>query len=204
MKATSEIIREEALSAGGTRYADDIYLLPLDAVSLTATPASEANSTEGTGIRIDGYDTADDTRATPLLGPTDVWVRGDFTSRHAAADAVKFGNTQAYFVDVYADANNYIRAYWSAANTVTLAFNAQGAGEQTATWDATADWDADVEKLVEIKSNGAQAQLIVAGTVEATIVAACIFTAAFDPSTDVYWGSRQDGTLQYDGVIAAP
>lgn len=37
-------------------YVDDVYIISLDDVSLTVTPASEANSTESTGLRVDGYD----------------------------------------------------------------------------------------------------------------------------------------------------
>ena len=40
-----------------TGNGDDFYLFALDGVSLTVTPASEANSAEAWGLRVDGRDT---------------------------------------------------------------------------------------------------------------------------------------------------
>jgi hypothetical protein len=44
-------------AAAGNAYVDDLYAFLLDDVSLTVTPASEANSAETTGLRVDGRDT---------------------------------------------------------------------------------------------------------------------------------------------------
>jgi hypothetical protein len=48
---------EALASATGDRFLDDIYMFALDDVSLTVTPASEANSAETDGLRVDGRDT---------------------------------------------------------------------------------------------------------------------------------------------------
>ena len=128
-------------------------------------------------------------------------LRANFTPRHSAANAVAF-NTASYLFDVYEDANNYIRAYWSAANTLTLAFNANGGGEQTNTWNATGLWDAAATKLVQLKTTATKAELYVDETLRITVTAACVFATGFTNAPN--WGSRQDGTLQFDGTIAAP
>jgi len=154
---------------------------------------------------VDGGDTCADSRtASKALRATRVHVRANFTSRHAAADVFKFGKPQAYFLDIWRDANNYIRAYWSAANTVTLAYNAQGAGEQTAAWNATGLWVAAATKLVELKASGSGASLIVAGATVASIAGAVQFATDFVASTDVHYGHKNDGTCQYDGTITSP
>ena len=50
-------LRIIAQNAAANFLVDDISVIELDDVSITATAASEANSAEGTGIRVDGLDT---------------------------------------------------------------------------------------------------------------------------------------------------
>ena len=183
--------------AGGARYTDDAYWVSLNSVSLTVTPASEANSAESGGIRVDGRDT--ETQATDYdfrmdrgkLGP--IWA----TPRHSIANAQAFGQAVEYLIDLYEDANNYIRAYRT-TNTVTLTVNAQGAGAQTDTWAATGLWNADARVKLWIEYDENKAELYIGGTWRCFVLKTVFAT---DFTVAVAWGHRQDGTLQFDGVI---
>src|SRR3989344_6494500 len=89
-------------SATGNRFVDDVYQFQLTDVSLTVTPASEANSTENTDeIRVDGRDTYVQSSASSI-GTTSGFVSFNFRPRHAGADSVKFAETtsdDAYVID---------------------------------------------------------------------------------------------------------
>jgi len=118
-----------------TQYTDDMYIIALDAVSLTVTPASLANSTEGTGIRNDGADTT--TMPLKNLKANSGIIQFNYTPRHNAADMLKFGSTSAS-IFVFSDGiNNYLSFEWSAANTLRLRIRSNAASETTATWNAT-------------------------------------------------------------------
>lgn len=152
------------------------------------------------GIRVDGLDTLVANIPAGSLGATSGKLRFNHIPRHDAADAVKFGNSSAYIADFYGDASNYIRIYWNAANTITLAFN-DGGGEHTGTWDATGAIAADTTYLFEIEYSGSQMVLSVDGVAKITISQPVSFGTV--PAT-AYLGSKQDGTLQTDGVALNP
>ncbi|MGY5874093.1 MAG: hypothetical protein RTV72_17725 [Candidatus Thorarchaeota archaeon] len=193
----------KVLSHGGAAncLVDDISIIELDDVSITATAASAANSAEESGIRVDGLDTLPQAIPVGSLEATRGEVQAGWIPRHDAADAVKFGNATAYICDYYGDANNYIRAYWSAANTITLAVNSGGAGVQTTTWNCTGAISANTEYLRGIRYTSSEVTLKIDGVVVATITTAIEFTTAL--AID-YEGTRQDGTLQSDMVAKAP
>ena len=150
------------------------------------------------GLRIDGRDTC--AQPPGSLGATSGKIKATYNPRHSAADVLKFGQAASYLFDLYEDANNYIRVYWSAANTLTLAYNANGAGEVTDTWDATGLWAADDAQPVECQWGGSDAAVKVDGAERLNIAGAVAFATDF--TQDIDWGSRQDGTLQFDGVIS--
>lgn len=93
----------------GIRYLDDVYAINLDAVSLTSTPASSANSIEGTGIRVDGRDNVYQT-VTPvgILTASKGRIKFIVTPRHSSTTAPSFGNTSRTWLQLYGDANNQI------------------------------------------------------------------------------------------------
>jgi len=88
---------------------DDAYIIPLDDVTLTATPAIQANSTETTGIRVDGADTL--TQPITGLSTTNGVIKFKFTPRHSWSIEENFGNTAGGIVSLWGDANNYIGLY---------------------------------------------------------------------------------------------
>lgn len=106
------------------RYVDDRYLLALTDVPITVTPASYANSLEGTGVRIDGLDAV--TQPVGNLQPG----RGRFAwyvvFRHGAADFIKFGNVTPYLGIIYGDVNNQIWVRENAANQIRLGATLNG------------------------------------------------------------------------------
>jgi len=184
-------------SGGGAAnfLVDDISVIELDDVSITATAATLANSTEGTAIRVDGLDTL--TQPSTGVNPAADSITFPITKRHAAADVAKFGNATPYEFHWYEDANNYIYVYWSAANTLTLTYQANGAGEQTDDYDATGAWDAGARKTGTIVYGPSAAVLKIDGTAQITIAQAASFpaiTAAF------YFGSDKDGASQSDSA----
>lgn len=170
----------------------------LTAVSLTVTPASQANSTETSGLRVDGLDTL--TQPITNLTATAGQIRFKWTPRHSAAGVVKFGNSAAYIVSLYGAADNYIRVYWSAANTITLAFN-DGGGEHTTTWDATGAIAAGSTYAMQIDYSASVMTLSVGGVVKATITTAISFATV---PTTAYWGSTSASISQIDATFAAP
>ncbi|KKN74831.1 hypothetical protein LCGC14_0387240 [marine sediment metagenome] len=185
---------------GQVQYVDDVYVFALDAVSLTVTPASEANSTETSGLRVDGLDIM--TQPITELAATLGNMRLAYTPRHDAADAVKFGtaSNEAMIAEFYGAADNYIRLYWSAANTITLAFN-DGGGEHTDNWNATGAIEAGTKYELVIDYTAAAMTLKVGGVVKITITTALSFATT---PTIVYWGQAQAGTKQADATFAAP
>jgi hypothetical protein len=184
--------------ASGLRYADDIYAIALDAVSLTATAASEANSAEGSGVRVDGSDTYTQP-VTSVLKANKGTIRFGVTARQDPANWASFGTGWDYLLDMYEDANNYLRVYFKAANTLAIAYNAQGGGATEATHDATGETWSATKKQLEVRYGGSGAILILDGATVATAAGAVAFAAA--PTNDLNWGHRNDGARQFDGVI---
>jgi hypothetical protein len=181
---------------GGVSYVDDTYAVALDDVTLTVTPASQANSLEGTGIRVDGKDRLTQPITDIKLGKGKISF--PYTPRHAAATAALFGNATPRVATFYGDANNYIYVDWAAANTLRLTFNAAGGGNQTANWDATGAIAAGTQYTIGVEYTGSSMVLKVNSTVRITITAACIFTTI--PAT-AYWGSDNSYAQQNDAVF---
>jgi hypothetical protein len=184
-------------AAAGIRYLDDLYLVLLDDVTLTVTPASQANSLEGTGIRVDGLDRLTQPITTIQAGKGS--IKFYYTPRHSAATPALFGNATPAVCSLYADANNYILLDWSAANTMRLRYNAGGVGVQTGTWNATGLIVAGTLYAMEIRYTGGGMSLYVNGASVLTISANVAFTVV---PTTAYWGSDNSTTQQNDVVIS--
>ena len=197
MADSSRVLYIRSANAAATFYVDDVSVIELDDLSITATAALEANSTENGGIRVDGLDTL--YQASTGLTAVKGEINFTATKRHAAADVAKFGVTTPYEMYWYQDANNYIYVYWSAANTLTLTFNAQGAGVQTGNYNATGAWDAGASKACKVYYGPAQAILYVLGVAVVTIVQPASFTVV---SGNIYLGSDRNGINQSDTVYS--
>ena len=137
-RATSTTTTLQFTSGSGvTWYLDDVDVGALTAVTLTVTPASLANATETTGIRVGGRSTLTQPIPAGEIGAQSGVIKRRTTPRHSSAVVAKFGELTPYVAHIWGDATNYIAVYWSAANTLKLEYNAGGAGVQSGTWDAT-------------------------------------------------------------------
>lgn len=194
------LLRPEIHGRAATCYADDFYTFILDPVSLTATPANEANSTEGTGIRIDGFDNAPQPIPAGNIFATEGWVRITVTPRHDIADMDDFGNTQPRFFHIWGDATNYIMVRISAANTVQLLFD-DGGGLHNAVWAAAGALVADTEYLMEVIWSATQMWLVVDAVIRITIVQPVSFVTV---PTQLYPGSTAAGLNQIGAVFGPP
>lgn len=198
--ATGQTYLRARSGAGGVRYVDDAYLFLLDPVTLTITPASEANSAESGGIRVDG----DDALTQPVLNRLKarsghiVW-RGRL--RHAPANLVAFWEgAEVTLVDAFGAAANYARVRATVLNTVDTRFD-DGGGVQTVNWAAAGAWAADDELFLELYWRGHFMQLSVAGIPVATINQPVDFAVL---PTLLYWGLLNSGGTNIDTVIKEP
>jgi hypothetical protein len=188
--------------AAALRYADDYYAVLCDDVSLTVTPASEANSLETSGLRVDGQDLCSLTPAAGRLVATQGWLRWNWTPRHDAADLAGFAGAAnlPYIVYVFGDANNNIIVEVTAANTIQLDVTAN-AVNAVANWNCAAAIVAGTTYLMEVRWNGNWFRFIVDGVVVAQVNPAGTF--ALDP-TIVYWGCDAAPIHEADATYAAP
>jgi len=187
-------------------YIDDIYAVRCDDVSLTATPASEANSLETSGLRVDGTDTCIQTTyngkaLNVILGKSKWEIEFDVTPRHDAADVAKFGSPSPDIAWFYGDADDYIFVDYSAASILRLVFQANGGGEQSGTWNP-ATMNAGTTYTVKIKgAANSKMELYVDGVLRITISQPCAWGTT--PAT-AYWGHHYAGGLSYDATYATP
>jgi len=128
--------RRPALRAdtGAAGFFDDAYCMNLTAVTLTATPASEPNSAEDGGTRVDGDDQATvpiPVGDLPVNGCVIVWST---VPRRDDTDLVELGNATPRWIVFWGDANNYVAVYMNAAGSLRMEANANGAGAVLGTW----------------------------------------------------------------------
>jgi len=203
VRATAATMNVRFLSnvAVQTFYVDDVAVIADTAVSLTCTPANLANSTEGIGVRGDGLDQLAQPIPPGSIFATEGWLRIQVTPRHSIGVMRSFGNLTPRFGTAWGDATNYI--YWnvSAANTVTLGFNAGGAGLQTGNWAAAGAVLAANNYVMEVIYDAAQMRLVCGGVTRITIVAAVNFGTI---PTTFYAGSDQTGLQQVDSAFSSP
>lgn len=191
--------------ATGDRWSDDIYMFVLDDVTLTVTPASEANSNEDnaagvTGIRSDGHDRVIATIPAGRISAVEGWIRWTYTPRHADADVADFGFAApriAYFESAAAD---YIDVYWNAVNSITLEYVA-GGGVQSGVWATGGFFTPGTDYLFEVTWHAGGMQLWVDHVIRVSVVAAVNFANL--PNT-ANWGHDGADTTHNDYVISAP
>jgi hypothetical protein len=175
-------------------------MLALDPVTLTVTPASEANSAESNGIRVDGFDSLTqpvNNRIKARSGHI-IW-RG--LLRHAPANLVAFWEgAEVTLLDAFGAAANYARVRATVLNTIDGRFD-DGGGVQTANWAAAGAWAANDELFLELYWRGHFMQLAVAGIPVATINQPVDFAVL--PAT-LYWGLLNSGGTNIDTVIKEP
>ena len=174
----------------------------MDAVALTVTPASEANSLETSGLRVDGQDLCSWTPPVGRLLAAQGWLRWNWTPRHDAADLAAFAGATnlPYLVYVFGDANNNIIVEVTAANTIQLDVTAN-AVNAVANWNCAGAIVADTTYKMEVRWDGNWFRFIVDDVVQAQVTPAGTFT--LDP-TLVYWGCDATPEHEADATYAAP
>ena len=188
-------------NAAQTFYVDDVAVIALDPVSLTVTPASEANSAESGGIRVVGRST--------LTQPTGNYLKANegrvmcrVRMRHAPADLVKFVEVTGtprirLFRSVSVGGLNF-QLYSALANRLTIYVFDSG-GVSTVNADVTGLWVADEQILVDFQYRGPNAWLRINGVTVATLTTLSGFGTSV-PIT-LYWGSDTTGVNQVDAVF---
>ncbi len=181
-------LQSQRLASGAITYFDDISLIALDSPTLTVTPAAASSL-------INGADMAVRTLSGQLgasYGQVEFWVTPTWSAALAAR-----GQTQETLLYLYRDANNYMRLSRT-VNTLILVYNAQGAGVQTATFNLTGLWAADVRKRVELVYRPNGAFVLLDGVMVCVIAAACVFVGPF---TTIYFGSAANGVNNADALF---
>lgn len=181
-----------------TFYGDDFFVKVLDDVSITVTPASEANSTENGGIRVDGLDSLTQSIPDGALGAESGSIKFYYTPRHDAADVVKLGNSAPFIAYARTDSNNRIRIWWSAANTIRMITNANGVSDDN-TYNATGAIVAGTKYLFEISYTSTEIVLKIDDVVVITNNQVVDYTT---PLATLYLGLDNAGALQGDAVFS--
>lgn len=189
-------IRMGGIGTSSSYYFDDFYIVEMSDISLTVTPASQANSTEDTGLRVDGADTL--TQPITGLSADRGVVKFKFTPRHSIAVADKFGASFPVIVAI-GSGNDRIELYKGGGNSVGLQgyFNAAAV---TASWNSPT-FVAGSTYNIEIRyRTGGNLELYVDNVQVAT--ASGVGTFGTIPTT-AYFGANSIGANQYDGTITS-
>jgi hypothetical protein len=183
--------------AAGARYSDDASLVLLDTVTLTVTPASQANSLEGTGIRIDGRDQGVQAIPPGTLDPNFGILIFPWTPRHDDIEAIEFGNATPTIVQYFGNGANYFYLWFTAASNIrmTMLANAVGSNANWATGGAF--FVPGVTHIFMIIYGPGNMWLYVDGVLRATITAATNFGVV---AANAYYGSNNVGATQVDAV----
>lgn len=187
----------------GISYFDDVYAYQLSDVTVTATPASEANSTENSDeIRVDGKDSYIETDASSISSGSG-FISFDYRPRHSASIASNFAqdtDEDAYIIALYGDSDDYINVYWDSDNTVKMEYS-MGGSTKSGTWDATGAIVAGTQYAITLQYTGGGTMVFnVGGNAKITLSS---IPASFgtEPST-VYFGSDSSSVTQGDATFS--
>ena len=197
------VARLGVVGRGVQHYIDDVYAFLMANVTLTVTPAVEANCLESGGIRVVGRATCvQPVVPAALLQATQGWIRWRERPRRASANLDAFGEVPGsnYLMRAWGDATNYVDVYATALNNIRLEFN-DGGGVHVVNWDCTGLIAEDAEYLFAVRWSPAQMQFLVDLAAVVTIVQPVNFALV---PTVVYFGSRDTGDRQGDAVFINP
>ena len=181
-------------------YVDDLYGFFLDDVSLTVTPASEANSQENGGIQVTGLDRCV-RDITGKLGAKQGKVILNWTPRHGDGNFTMFNSADPYICVIYKDSQNFITLYHDSNNSIRT-YTRVANDSKIDTW--TASITAGSTYLLEIEYGGTEITVTIAGTKRLTTTySGGVDFGANIPDT-VYIGHYIDYKKQCDAVFSAP
>lgn len=185
---------------GASGYADDAYTLRLSDVSLTVTPASQTNSTETTGLRVDGADTL--TQSITGLSATNGVIRFKYTPRHGAGALARFGTTYPTMF-MLGSGTDYILVYYSADTVIRMCYNMNNSGQTCVnSADLTGSFSAGTTYDIEVSYFGGGNMIMKFNGV--AIITLSNIPASFSITPTVMnWGSWGTGSLyQGDGTFS--
>ena len=183
--------------ATALRRTDDAYGILLNDVSLTVTPASEANSLESGGIRVDGDDECTQLPVCLTRSSGSIRFRVVVRQLNTIQDVFRSGSA-AQLAAIRLDANNYIRVRLWVAD-LQLAVNSLGAGVATDNW-TPASWAPGDEYLMYLEYGTFGVRLFVDGIQRCSVAGPMVFESA---PVILDWGTYWSGT-QGDIVIKEP
>jgi len=182
----------------GTFYSDDLYLVNLSDVALTVTASNAADSTESSGLRVDGADTL--TQAITGWTTASGSAKFKFTPRHSFSVADKFGFSQPVIASAAASTNNdYLKLYKQSSSVLRLEGKFNGT-------TVSADWsnptlNAGTTYQIEMGySQNYGLWLSVDGVERARATGVVPFG---EVPTTMYFGSDGQGSNQYDGTVTS-
>ena len=182
----------------GQAFVDDMYSYTLTDVSLTVTPASEANSLESSGLRVDGLDSL--TQTITNLTDKSGEVSFEITPRHNYDVADNFGTTTPVIAHLYGDANDYIKIV-KVSDTVLRAEAQLNGTAINADTSVAPTLNAGTTYIIKVTYlQGSFLKLYIDG-VEKASTAIGASTAFSTTPTTIYFGSDNSSTNQYDLTI---
>ncbi len=197
---SNPIVFTTLLAEAHEAYSDDFYNFQLSDVSLTVTPAIEANSLETSGLRVDGADTL--TQTIDSLTTTSGNIQFKFTPRHSWSTATSFGNTSPVIATFYNSANDYLKLYYQSATILRLTGVFNGT---TVTADTSGAPTLNAGTTYAIKITYAQNGNLVLYIDGVSSATASMSTNVFGTApTTAYFGSDNTGANQYDLTVSAP
>ena len=175
----------------------------MDSVSLTVTPASEANSAETSGLRVDGYDSL--TQPITDIGATSGTIKFKWTPRHSAGDFDKFGTSvgRALIINAYNDASNNITLRTNGASELRLIINVTGVIGGT-NWTATGVINAGTTHDIRVEYDGVSCYAYIDDTLRITASPIGGIDFGANVPTTAYWGVDNTNIRQSDATFAAP
>ena len=179
-------------------YVDDAYVFQLTSVSLTVAPASEANSAETSGLRVDGGDTL--TQTITNLTDKSGEITFEITPRHNYSVAENFGFANPVIASIYGDANDYIKLV-KVSDTVLRAeaqFNGTSVNADTSSGPTLNAGTMYIIKVSYIQ--GGNLSLSIDGSSVATGAIGASTAFSTTPTT-IYFGSDNAGSNQYDLTV---
>ncbi len=195
-------------TANQTCYFDDAYMFPLTDVSLTVTPANEANSGESSGLRVDGRDILYQTITG--LDKKGGEISFKYTPRHSASVIGNFGfptgspsfSTPNVF-DMQADASNYLHLIYESTTSLLLQGNFNGT-LVSARWNSSLTLNAGTTYTIKVKyAAGGTLSLLVDDVQKATgdvNVPSSGFAAV---PTTIFFGTNVNYGVPAEGTFSA-
>jgi hypothetical protein len=186
----------------GPLYADDIYLVQLDNISLNVTPASEAACAENGGLRVAGRSSCL-RDITGKLGATSGSVRFKWTPRHGTGIFEKFWeSTAVYMCQIHLNSSNRIAVY--SKNDTQLVLLCEVGGTLASASFSPGTIVAGTEYSIEIKYDPTYCRFLIGGVQRKTVEPAGGINFGANIPDTFYAGASNAQIKQNDAVYSAP